>query len=132
MTFRVRQISISIDRSANEVYEFAVNPENLPKWASGLSGGIEQVDGQWVSESPMGRVVVRFAERNPFGVLDHDVTLPNGETVTNPVRVIPNGSGSQITFTLFQLEGMSEAAFEADSGTVRADLQTLKQLLERR
>ena len=132
MILRARHVSVSIERSPGDVYEFVVNAENLPKWASGLSGGIEQIHGQWVSQSPMGRVVVRFAERNPFGVLDHDVTLPNGETVANPVRVIANGSGSLVTFTLFQRDGMSEAAFEADSGTVRADLQTLKQLLESR
>ena len=132
MIYRARQISVAIERSPAEVYEFVANPENLPKWAAGLSGSIEQVDGEWVAESPMGRVVVRFAESNPFGVLDHYVTLPNGETVTNPVRVIANGSGSQITFTLYQREGMSEAAFEADSATVRADLQTLKSLLENR
>ncbi len=132
MIYRARQISVSIERSPSDVYEFVANPENLPKWAAGLSGSIEQVDGEWLAESPMGRVAVRFVERNPFGVLDHDVVLPNGETVTNPVRVIANGSGSQITFTLFQRDGMSEAAFEADSATVRADLQTLKGLLERR
>ncbi len=129
MIYRARHLSVSIERSPAEVYEFVANPENLPKWAAGLSGSIELVDGEWLAESPMGRVVVRFVERNPFGVLDHDVVLPNGETVTNPVRVIANGSGSQITFTLFQRDGMSEAAFEADSAMVRADLQTLKSLL---
>jgi hypothetical protein len=39
----------------------------------------------------MGRVTVTFAPRNDFGVLDHDVTLPSGETVYNPLRVISDG-----------------------------------------
>jgi hypothetical protein len=33
MTFIAKHISVSIDLSAAQVYEFASNPENLPKWA---------------------------------------------------------------------------------------------------
>jgi hypothetical protein len=90
MTFAAKHISVSINRSAAQVYEFASNPENLPKWAAVLSGSIEKVDDDWIAESPMGRVKVNFAEKNQFGVLDHDVTLPSGVKVTNPMRVFPN------------------------------------------
>jgi uncharacterized membrane protein len=38
MTFMAKHISVSINRPAGQVYEFASNPENLPKWAAGLSG----------------------------------------------------------------------------------------------
>jgi hypothetical protein len=36
MPFIAKHISVSIDLSAAQVYEFASNPENLPKWAGGL------------------------------------------------------------------------------------------------
>jgi uncharacterized membrane protein len=78
MTFTTKHISVSINRSAAKVYEFASNPENLPKWAAGLSGSIKKNDEDWIAESPMGRVKVKFAEKNKFGVLDHEVTLPSG------------------------------------------------------
>ena len=42
MTFMAKHISVSINRSAAQVYEFASNPENLPKWAAGLSGSIKK------------------------------------------------------------------------------------------
>ena len=61
-----------------QVYEFASNPENLPKWAAGLSGSIRKVNEEWIAESPMGRVKVKFAEKNKFRVWDHDVSLPSG------------------------------------------------------
>jgi len=32
MTFTAKHISVSINRSAGQVYEFASNPENFPKW----------------------------------------------------------------------------------------------------
>lgn len=126
-----RHISISIARSPAEVYAFAVEPSNLPTWASGLASGIQQVDGAWIAHSPMGDVRVAFAPRNELGVLDHDVTLPNGEIVHNPVRVLPNATGSEVVFTLFQLPGMSDARFGDDARLVAHDLQTLKTVLER-
>ena len=53
MTFMPKHISVSMNRSAAQVYEFASNPENLPKWAEGLSGSIKTVNEDWVAESPM-------------------------------------------------------------------------------
>lgn len=95
MSFPVKHITITIKRSPNDVYAFASNPANLPQWAAGLSGAsIIQSGSHWISESPMGQVKIKFAERNKFGVLDHDVTLPSGEVNHNPFRVIPNSDFS--------------------------------------
>ena len=82
MGSRSQHISIGIDRPAGEVYDFAADPLNLPTWAAGLAGSRVEPDGElWFTESPLGRVTMTFAPRNEFGVLDHDVTLPSGETV---------------------------------------------------
>jgi hypothetical protein len=131
MTFTAKHISISINRRAAEIYEFASDPENLPKWAAGLSGSIKQVGEDWVAESPVGTVKVKFAEKNEFGVLDHDVTLPSGVTVYNPMRVFPNNDGSELVFTLYRRPEMSERMFEEDAGLVERDLEGLKSLLEK-
>jgi hypothetical protein len=131
MTFRAQHISVSIDRSAEEVYAFASNPENLPQWAAGLSAGIRNVDGEWIAESPMGTVKIDLVGRNPYGVLDHDVTLPSGETFYNPMRVFPNEDGSEVVFTLYERPGMSEQEVAEDAAAIRADLAKLKALLER-
>lgn len=105
LTFKSQHISVSINCSAEQVYEFASNPENLPKWATGLSGSIKNVNNEWIAESPMGRIKIKFADKNKFGILDHDVTLPNGEIVYNPMRLFPNNDGSELVFTLYMLLG---------------------------
>ncbi|MER6116676.1 SRPBCC family protein [Streptomyces sp. A0642] len=126
-----RHIGIRIAAPAAAVYAYASDPGNLPAWAQGLGGSIEEIDGQWVAESsPMGRVVVAFTPRNELGVLDHDVTLPSGETVYNPVRVIADGSACEVVFTLRRGPGVGDADFQRDADMVAADLVRLKELTE--
>jgi hypothetical protein len=130
VTFPARHVSVAVERSPQDVYAFAADPANLPRWAAGLTGSIEPVDGQWVADSPMGRIVVAFAEPNPYGVLDHDVTVPSGETFHNPLRVFANGDGSEVVFTVYRWPGTTDEAHRADAAAVAADLATLKSILE--
>ncbi|MFE3599606.1 SRPBCC family protein [Streptomyces sp. NPDC059142] len=125
-----RHLSVRIDRTVDEVYAYASDPANLPAWALGLGSSVEKSGDRWIADSPMGRVEVAFAPRNALGVLDHDVTLPSGETVHNPVRVIVDGAGCEVVFTLRRQPGMGDAEFEHDAGTVAADLTRLKELME--
>ena len=127
-----QHLSETIDRPADEVYDYASDPANLPEWAPGLGSAVEQVGGQWFVETSMGRVGFAFVERNQFGVLDHDVVLPTGETVNNPMRVIPDGDGSEVVFTLRRRPGLSDDEFREDAAAVAADLTRLKQVLEGR
>jgi hypothetical protein len=131
MMFKSQHISVAINRSADEVYEFASNPENLPRWAAGLSGSIEKINGNWIAESPMGKVKVKFADENKFGILDHDVTLPSGEKFYNPMRVFPNDEGSEVIFTLYRRPDMTDQMFVEDAMAITGDLETLKTLLEK-
>ena len=63
-------------------------------------------------------------------MLDHVVTLPGGRALNNPMLVVPNGTGSLVTFTLFRQDGMSDAEFERDAGMVDSDLRALKRAVE--
>jgi hypothetical protein len=127
----VRHISVTINRPATEVYEFASNPDNLPKWATGLGGSIRKVNGEWTADTPMGKAKIRFAEKNQFGILDHDVILESGVTFHNPMRVVPNGRSSEVIFTLFRQPGMSDEQFSEDAKWVEKDLTILRNLLEK-
>jgi Polyketide cyclase / dehydrase and lipid transport len=129
-TYESRYVGVSIERPPAAVYAFASKPENLPKWATGLGESITRANGEWVVDSPMGTVKLHFAERNELGVLDHDVILESGVTVRNPIRVVPNGEGSEVTFILFRQPDMSDEKFAEDAAWVQKDLRILKDLLE--
>jgi hypothetical protein len=74
-------------------------------------------------------VLLRFADENPFGVLDHEI-VSGGESLRVPMRVLANEAGSELVFSLFRLPGMPDADFRADEMMVRQDLEALKALLE--
>ncbi|GHF59919.1 hypothetical protein GCM10017566_36880 [Amycolatopsis bartoniae] len=106
-------LSVRIERPYDEVYGFLTEPGSSAKWASGMD-----------SSAP-----VTSAPRNEFGVLDHTVHLP-GQDVHVPMRVVRNGDGTEVQFTLFRLPDMDDEQYAADAEAVTKDLRTLKALLE--
>jgi hypothetical protein len=125
-----RQISEWIDRRPADVYDYASNPANIPDWAPGLGNSVENVDGVWFVETPSGRVGIAFVERNTFGVLDHEVTLQSGDVIYNPMRVVPDGDGCEVVFSVRRLPGTTDEEFARDAAQVQADLARLKHVLE--
>ncbi len=129
-TYENRTISISIQRDWREVYDFACIPENFARWASGLATSLHKEGGPWIADGPDGRLKVRFTPRNEFGVLDHYISLPSGAEIYMPLRVIANGTGAEVTFTLFRQPGMTGEIFARDAEWIAKDLRALKALLE--
>ena len=117
-----RHIAVWIEASSDAVYAFASDRRELSRWAAGLA------------DPALSDADVEFAAVNAFGVLDHVVTLPSGESVYNPMRVIPAGPDEprcEVVFTLRRRPGVTDEEFEADAAAVAADLAALRDLMER-
>ena len=125
-----RHLSVYIERSVDDVDAFVSDPANLPRWARGLGGDVVRTDEGWFVETPDGRARVEFAAQNPFGVLDHEVRTPLGQTVHVPLRALADGDGCEVVFTLRRAPGMSDDELERDAAQVTGDLAQLKQVLE--
>ncbi|HEX9853295.1 MAG TPA: SRPBCC family protein [Woeseiaceae bacterium] len=126
---RAHTVSVAVGVRPDAAYAYISDPTNLPLWAPGFIKSIQWRDDVWIAQTTLGAARFRFAPANAYGILDHDVELPTG-TFHNPMRVIPNGSGCEILFTLLQLPGSSDEQFKVDLETVRADLRTLRDILE--
>jgi hypothetical protein len=130
-TVESRGITVRIDRPFDNVYEFLADAANWNQWAFGLGKNIRRSKDGWIADSDGGIARVQFTPRNNFGVMDHTVIRPSGQRVYVPMRLIVNGSGCELLFTLFREPMMSEAQFASDAGFVQRDLNGLKRLLER-
>ncbi|PPK97891.1 DNA-binding LacI/PurR family transcriptional regulator [Kineococcus xinjiangensis] len=130
MTGRSQHLGVHIARPAAEVYAFASDPANLPRWAPGLGGPVVQEEGSWFVETPAGRARVTFVPRNEHGVLDHDVVTAPGETVHVPLRVLADGECCEVVLTLRRSPGTGDAEFERDAALVAQDLALLKEVVE--
>lgn len=130
--YQARTITVTVGRDWREVYDFASIPQNFPRWAAGLGRRFEETGDEWTAEDPDGRKIrIRFSTPNSYGVLDHTVFAEDGRETRNAMRVVPNGAGAEIMFTLLKMPGMTDEDFAADAAAVKRDLNALKALLER-
>lgn len=125
-----KTISVTIACGHQEVYDFASNLKNLPKWAGAFCLSIEKKSGKFIAQTPQGPVTIRMVERNTLGVMDHYVVTAEGSEVFVPMRVVANELGSEVLFTLFRRSGMTDAQYEQDIKFVERDLTGLKSALE--
>jgi hypothetical protein len=89
-----------------------------------------KADGEWwTTEGPEGPIRIRFSEHNAFGVMDHYVDAGAGAEIYIPMRIVENGEGAEVLFTLFRQPGMSDEKFAADANWVEHDLRTLNGLI---
>jgi hypothetical protein len=130
MTFKSKTITVSINANPKKVYRFVSNGANLAKWAATFCRSVRSSKGGWMLETPQGRVTMRIAKKNPLGVVDHEVIPAAGPSLYVPMRVVANGSGADIMFTLFRTPEMSNKRFANDLRLVRKDLNALKRLFE--
>ena len=106
-------IAVHIARPADLVYDYTRQRSNLATWATGVSESMQ----------------IEFAAVNELGVLDHWAVV-DGVRYYNPMRVIPDGDGAELVFTLRRLPGTSDDDFANDAATIESDLARLKDLLE--
>ena len=125
-----RTLTVAIARDPSVVYAFVSNLENLPRWAPAFCRSITRAGSAWRVETPQGPMGIRIAVPNDSGVLDHVVIPAPGVEVFVPMRVVPNGQGSEVLFTLFHRLDMTDEQFANDAGLVAQDLRTLKRVLE--
>jgi hypothetical protein len=129
--FRSETLSISIDCPLSQVYDFLLEPLNIPIWGSNLGGTIRHAGGSdWITETPDGPLTFRIPGRNAFGVLDHAVFRPGETPELTPMRVFANDGGTELTYTMYQRPGATNAQFASEVEWVRADFLALKSLLE--
>jgi hypothetical protein len=127
---RAEVVHISILARWRDVIAFLVDVRNWKTWAPWIRSVSRSSGGDWTLDTDAGPMKVHFVEQNALGVLDHEVTLASGVRVLNSMRVLPNGSGSELVMVVFQSPEASTEQFERDVQAVRDDLARIKNVAE--
>lgn len=132
--YRLETISVSIFRPYEAVYGFLATPANLFTWANILGTKARPLAPlEWLAEEPAfidRPVTIQFTPRNSYGVLDISALVDNELLFWAPVRAFRNGEGTELTLGVLQRPDQSEDSFRSELEWTRADLLTVKTLLE--
>ena len=127
---RAEVVHTSILAPPHELSAFLGDMNNWTTWAPWIRSVSRSSARDWTLDTDAGPMKVHLVEPNSLGVLDHEVTLASGVTVQNSMRVLPNGSGSELVMVVFQSPQASTEEFERDIGAVRDDLARIKKVAE--
>jgi hypothetical protein len=122
--------SITIDAPTVDVAGFLGNGENLPRWAIGFAKEVRADGERWTVTTGEGEMTTTIVLNDAAGTVDYRMEPAPGVEATAFVRVLPNGSGTEVVFTQFQQEGVPDDVFEQLIEAVRHELVTLKALME--
>ena len=75
MTYPVKTISISINKPADKVFEYASKPDNFPIWVEFIQSIRKETENLWLAETASGNIKIQFVPKNEFGIIDHLVIL---------------------------------------------------------
>jgi hypothetical protein len=125
MTMRADTQAVTLPASAEEVFVYLANPENLPRWAVGFARGIRREGEEWVVQTASGEMPVRVAANAARGTIDfHMRVAPEIEAVAFS-RVVPNDAGAEYVFTQFQSPGMPDEVFAGQRAALAEELALL-------
>lgn len=130
-----KTLSVDIAAAFDAVMSELASAASHPSWATEFfSGEAEPIsaDEIRITVPRMGGVCeMKIEAQRDYGVINiylAPVGVPYGKPL--PVRVIENGEGATVLWTLAQFPGMSNAAFEAGCASMQKELATLKSKLE--
>lgn len=122
-----RSRSIAADPQA--VLDLIADPTNLPRWAPGFATSVrEGPEATWTVTTGERSATVRVAVSRASGTVD---LLPVGGRPGGAyLRVLANGGGSELVFTLVFPATVATPAVDAQMAIVAAELDTVRRLCE--
>lgn len=122
---------VDIRATPERVYAFLSSPMNWPEFAVvNLRSVSPGRDGWFQAMTRFGRGEIRVDGVREFGILDHVWRDPQASWKVY-ARVVPNGDGATVMFTLFQPPVMSHAQFDQATEELGVEMAKLKEVLER-
>jgi len=127
-TLLAKTLTASLPQDAQALFAWIADPENLARWHTSFCRALRKENGSLIAESPRGRVPVRFIRDDRSLVLDLLTEVAEGIELTNAIRILSNGEGSEMVWTLVKPDGISEAIFNEQMRWAGSALQNLRKV----
>jgi len=118
--------TISIAAPPDAVLDLVGDPRNLPRWAPGFARAVRADGDGWIVETSGGEVRRHIPVSREHGTVDY-LAAPGAQRGLF-TRVVPNGDGSQVTFTFVLADGADP---DATRPILVSELEAVKRLCER-
>lgn len=130
-TMTTETLTVTIDAPVDVVASDLANPQAHPQWATDFFAGpaAPAADDTWTANVPMmgGEVSMKVDADIANGRIDlylAPIGAPFGPPL--PVRVIPNGDGCDVLFTLARFPGQPDSAWTGGLASMQRELMNLK------
>jgi hypothetical protein len=136
-TLHTHTLTVTIDAPLAQVAADLADPTTHPEWAAEFyEGPVRPADGdEFTAPVPMmgGQVRHKINADIQKGILDL-YFAPQGAAYGPPipVRLVPNGDGVDVLWTLARFPGVSDQAWEQGLASMARELQALKRRHETR
>jgi hypothetical protein len=118
--------TIAIEAPPGTVLDLVGDPRNLPRWAPGFAQAVREDGDGWIVDAGSAELRRHIPVSREHGTVDY-LSAP-GATRGLFTRVVPNGDGSQLTFTFVLADGVDP---EATAAILVSELAAVKRLCER-
>jgi hypothetical protein len=125
---RAETRSISIAAPSSTVYEYLADASKVPAWAPAFAPRIRPHGADWIVTAPDREFTVSVLARQSAGTVD--IVSAEDHTRGLFARVLPNGQGSELLFTLFFPQDASEEAIKTQIATLNTELSVVRETCE--
>jgi hypothetical protein len=123
--------TIRINAPYSKVFDFIVEPYNLPSWAIVDIDSIAPAQGHWwKARTRVGTVALRICSHPAFGVVDFDFRFADARW-SIPSRLLSHAQGCEFVMTLFAPVAFSPLLFGHQVALIDQKLLSLKALMEK-
>jgi len=134
-TMTTKTLAVTIDAPLFEVADFLAVPANHPTWGTEFFAGSAtelpdgEIEGEVEVQVPMmgGLARMHIKATTELGVIDlylAPLNAPYGAPL--PIRVIPNGTGCDVLFTLARFPGQPDEQWTEGISSMDRELQKLR------
>lgn len=121
---RSRTISIMVNRKTGDTFDAILNCPSKMMPDAKLAP-----DGWWSFSTTRGNAKLKFKENKSLGILDH-MFIDQDSKWTVPMRVVSNGSKSEVIITLIKPDELTDEQFNERMIEIEQVFTNLKRIIE--